>query len=142
MILALHITAINNNPYRVHAVGGDGAAIVCAVGPALVRPQDWLVPEGSPYSHRQCIRWGLPFRAIMGAVLRMAENASIIVAADLPTIDRQVQSWCGNDTALAKLIDAWTRPGPERVNLLAAKCESATDVLATYLVMKENGVAA
>lgn len=142
MILAVHIAAINGNPYRIHAVGGDDSNIVCAIGPALVRPQDWLVPEGSPHTHRQCIRWGLPFRAIMGAVLRMAENASVIVAHDMAALDFRVRAWCGTDAALSKIMDGWTRPGPERVNLIGDEPVDAVATLAAYLDMKAKGIAA
>ena len=147
MILAIHIAAINGHPFSLHAIGAEGEEIVCQIGPALIRPEDWLVPDGSPRTHRQCVKWGLPFRAVMGAVLRMAENASIFVAADMEVVDFSIRGWCITDKALSQVMASWTRPGPERCDVLKlaasdAPPKDAIEVWNMYRAAVDSGIAA
>lgn len=140
MILALHLTAINGHPYSVHAIGAEGDDVVCQIV-ALVRPQDWKVPEGSmPRSHRECVEWGLPLRELLAAVLRMAECADTFVAHGMETTDFQLRAWCATDKALVQRLDGWTREGPKRVDVSAEG--NAESVLRAYLATQTTKAAA
>lgn len=148
MILALHLAAISGNPFSVSAVGADDSDIVCAIGPALVRPQDWMVPEGSPRTHRQCFKWGIPIAELLCAVLRMAENASVFVAHDLPATERSLLAWSAAAKLPEKRLAAWNRPGPERIctavllPAIPVAPKNAGEVLRAYHVAKGIGAAA
>jgi len=143
MILAAHILTINGHPYSVHCIGAEGSEVVCQIGPALVRPDGWRIPEGLPRTHRQCVNWGLPMRELLAAVLRMSELANVFVAHDFAELDANMRTWAAGDKALAARLDPWTRPGPERVDtapmILEAQPKDAADVLAAYFKMRESG---
>lgn len=147
MILALHLADINGHPYSAHAIGAEGPAIVCQIGPALVRPQDWKVPEGTkPHSHRDCVRFGLPMRELFAAILRMAECADTFIAHDMEATDFRLRAWCATDKALTQWLQGWARPGPERIDLRntgsAALPRNASDVLDIYNALQRTGAAA
>lgn len=148
MILAIHLTAINGNPFCVSAVGAEDSECVCAIGPALVRPQDWMVPEGSPRTHRQCVKWGIPIVELLCAILRMAENASVFVAHDFPATERSLLAWAAAAKISDKRLAAWNRPGPERVDIAAllpslpVAPKDATGVLEAYRIALGTGIAA
>lgn len=147
MILALHLIDINGHPYSVHAVGADGDDVVCQIGPALVRPQDWKVPEGSmPRSHRECVKWGLPLRELLAAVLRMAECADTFVAHGMEATDFRLRGWSSTDKALAQRMDGWNREGVTRActeALVGIPAPSnAMDVLRAYQASTQVGAAA
>jgi hypothetical protein len=146
VILALHIAAINGHPYSIDARGYEGSELVCQIGPALVKPDGWRIPEGMPRTHRQCVNWGIPMRELLAAVLRMSEIANVFVAHSFADLDANMKAWSAGDKALAARLDPWTRPGPERVDVVPIAGEvlpqNAGDVLALYFKMRETGIAA